>query len=262
MFRGRIAVAVAVTITVGAMPAGCGTAASQGGSSPSESASATQAAAQQQNLAAYFNAFGTERSQTMQPMLTAASPGSPAAVYAQHQINNATAEESDNSASDPSTVTIADGKVTIVVDVPKDSTDAVKKAATTVYQDFQFDPSGLIVTWTADPGGPLAPRIHTEKGTVTRGGVTVLLQTAYQTNLGALALTGTVTNRSKSKASVTSPGYTNPDRRQVQVSSTPYQADPVPGGYAVTRLVITGGAFGGKLTAQFDYQTTAQIPVS
>lgn len=104
--------------------------------------------------------------------------------------------------------------------------------------------SGLITTWSANPGGPLAPRISTQTGKVSAGKMTVTLNTAYATNNGDLSVTYAVRNKSSKKTSITITGYISPDGCPVKVSTTPYLADPAPGSFSTNYATIVGGARG------------------
>lgn len=248
-------VSIAAVMAVG----GCSSAASPSAEPPSSTASAVNHVPVLTN---YFDAFATDRAAEMAPMLTNSEPGSPAYLYAQHQINAATASESANSSPAPSTITVTQDSVTLLSQLPNEPTEQQKIDATNVYSSFEYAPSGLITAWTADPGGPLAPRISAQSSKVTSAKVTVALKTAYATNSGDLSVTFDVTNKSGKKANVTITGYINPDGRQVKVVNTPYAADPAPGSFSTSAASVVSGQRGGKLIVQFDYQTDKKLPVS
>lgn len=216
----------------------------------------------EQTLGAYFNAFGTQEASKMEPMLTAAAKGSPAYIYAEHQINAALAQESANETQEPDTITVDGDTVTQTLKLPEDATEEQKKEATNTYTDFQFSADGLLETWTSEPGGALAPRIQAQTGKATSGQVSVDLKTAYETNGGSLMVTFEVNNKSNKKANVSITGYVNPDGRQVKVATTPYSFDPAAGSFATGSGLITNGKRGGKLIVQFDYQNESSIKVS
>ncbi|MFA7266148.1 MAG: hypothetical protein WC054_07535 [Candidatus Nanopelagicales bacterium] len=212
-------------------------------------------------LQEYFNAFATDVAAQMEPMKSAAAPDSPAYLYAVHQINLALASESANGDVAASTATISEDQVTMVRQgLDADITEEQRAEATTTYSNFTYE-NGLLASWTANPGGDVAPRITPVSGSVTKLGVTLALKTAYIANSGDLFITYEVLNKSKKKASVVVNGYLNPDGRQVQVSATPYQVAPVPGAFASGYAVVTQGKLGGSLTIEFDYQTTAKLTV-
>jgi hypothetical protein len=229
--------------------------------SASSDSSASATADNTPVLKAYFDSFGTDRVSTMEPMLANSEPGSPANVYAQHQLNAATASESANNSPAPSSVVVESSKVTMQQELPKDPTDQQTAEATNTYSSFEYSPSGLITTWSTEPGGALAPRISSQASEVTSGKVTVLLNTAYATNSGDLSVTFTVRNKSGEKANVLISGYINPDGRQVKVTNTPYLADPAPRSFSTGSATIVSGKRGGKLIVQFDYQTDKKLAV-
>lgn len=201
-----------------------------------------------ETLATYFNAFATNDSGEMKPMLTAAEPGSPAEWYAEHQINGVMADEAANESQPADTVTIDGGTVTYVYSgLPQDATEQQRKDATQIYKDFQFAGDGKIVTWTTDPGGALQGRITKQEGRATSGKVTITAKTAYVTNTGDLSITYDVKNKSNQQATVTPKGYINPDKRQAKVQGTPYNAELSPGSFTTASGLVENGEPGGKL---------------
>lgn len=213
-------------------------------------------------LKTYFDAFATDKSTTMEPMLTASAPGSAANLYAQHQINGAIAGESAGGSADPSTVTVSGEEVTMVRQLPNDATEQQKQDATNVYKDFTYSADGLIESWVSVPGGPLAPRISAQTGTATSAKETVALKTAYETNSGALIITMEVTNKNTKKVPVSITGYITPEGRQVQVALSPSQLGPAPGTFTTAMATASNAKRGGKLIVQFDYKNDVQIPVT
>ncbi|MFZ1362009.1 MAG: hypothetical protein WAS05_03605 [Candidatus Nanopelagicales bacterium] len=242
---GALMTAVALTLTA------CG-----GGSDSSQSGSENE-----QTLSTYFNAFATNDATQMEPMLKAAEPGSPAEVYAKHQINTQVANESANETDEPDVAEIDGDTVSLHPNFSDEATDEEKKDATTIYKDFVFSSNGLIETWTTEPGGLLTPRISAQTGKATQGKVTVQLQTAYVTNSGDLYVTWSAKNSGGKAVDISVAGYVNSDGRQVQVTSTPYQTKPISGSHTETSSTIENGKLGGKLIFQFDYQNQVSITV-
>lgn len=251
------ATAIAVATASILLVAGCSSSGEASGESPN-----SQGADNTAVLGKYFNAFATDKSSTMAPMLEASEPGSPAYLYAQHQINGATASEAAGNSAKPATVDVTDTTVTMKQDVATDATDAQIKEATNVYSSFQYSTAGLIQTWTADPGGPLAGRISAQSAKGKAGGVAVTLRTAYLTNSGDLSVTFDAKNTGSKKASLTPTGYVNPDGRQVKVVTTGGSLDLQPGSFATDALSVTAGKNGGTLIFQVDYQKTLKLKVT
>ncbi|MEI2718263.1 MAG: hypothetical protein V9E98_14950 [Candidatus Nanopelagicales bacterium] len=240
-------------------------------STSGESAAASgEPAGSEQVLTDYFTAFATQDSGDMKPMLKSSAPGSPAFLYARHQINGALAGESANVSSDPSEVTVSGDSVTLVDEalLDEDSSEAERQEATTVYKDFTFAPDGRLDTWTSEPGGPLAPRVKAQSGSGSSGKVTVKASTSYVTNDGDLAVTYTVRNKSNDKAQLTPDGYLNPNRRQVDVSTYTGMLDLSPGAFADERASIDNGQPGGKLIFQVYFvgstspMTSITVPIA
>lgn len=87
-------------------------------------------------------------------------------------------------------VTLVDGSVADT------STKEERARAPVVFKDFEFAPSGKLVSWTSQPGGPLAPRMLAQWASETVDEVTVQLKTSYVSNPGPLVITYEVRNGS------------------------------------------------------------------
>lgn len=232
------------------------------GCSSTGSSSDSPATDHEQTLTTYFNALATEKAATMAPMLTAAAPGSAAYIYAEHQINLATANEAANNTPQPDNAIITGDSVTLRAQGIENATDEQKAASTSVYRDFTYSAEGLVETWNAEPGGALAPRISAQTGSVTAAGVTITLRTAYQANVGDLYVTYDARNKGAKKVSVNPSGYVNPDGRQVRTATTGGTLDLQPGAFTTDAVSITSGKPGGTLIFQVDYQTNLKVRVS
>lgn len=217
--------------------------------------------AQQKVVEEYFNAFATQKSTTMEPMLKASAEGSPAHIYAQHQIGAVTAQESAGEGPEPDVVEYSSGEVKYRAKLPEDATEQEVADATSVYSGFEFSPEGQLTTWTTSDGGALASRISLQSGKAEADGVTVQLKTSYVTNGGDLALTYDVKNKGKKKVSVYMKGYQNADGREVKLTNTPSTMDPGSGAFLSGYSSVTNGKAGGTLLVEFDYQTTKKIKV-
>lgn len=232
---------------------------SSGGSTTPESATSDNPADTEQVLTNYFNAFATNDIDDMGAMLKNAAPGSPAFLYARNQIATQRAAESANQSYPPDTVTVSGDTVTLVQDIPEDATDKERQDATMTYKEFSFAPDGKLDSWTADPGGPLAPRIKAQSGKGSAGGITIKASTSYINGDGNLAVTYTVKNKAKAKAQISPDGYVNPDRRQVDIATFTGSLDVSPGSFADERALIENGKPGGKMLFNV-YVTGSTVP--
>ena len=208
-----------------------------------------------ETLQTYFDAFATQDSKDMEPMLETSEKGSPAHMYAQHQINLAVAQESAGDSGEPDYVTVEDDRVTLRSGLISEAdfeelSEEEQADVVTVFSNFEYSTDGQLQTWVSEPGGPLADRIASQNGKATIGKVNIKLVTSYLSNGDSLFITIDVLNKSGADQSVTATGYTTPDKRQVKVSSTPYNTELKPGTRADLYVVIENGEPGGKL--QFD----------
>ncbi len=238
------------TVTVSA------SASSSPGGSSSPTSSPSPSLDPQTVLAGYFDAFGTRQIMKMEAMRDFAKPGSPADLYAIHQLAAAEATSGDGGGDAPDKVTISPTEVTMT------STSVLTGDKTTsVYRDFKFDAGGRLVTWSVKGNGPLAPRIKPVKGSVTSDDITVQLQTAYVTNVGDLAVTFKVINKSDSSADVRVTDYLNPGGKQVRPQLTPVVLDPRAGAYMQAYAVMSDSKIGGKLIIDFGDGRERQLVV-
>lgn len=233
------------TVTVTATPS----TADSASPSPSPSASPSPTIDTQRTLANYFEAFATGDPADMRAMRQNAQKGSPADLYAIHQIAAANAA----GGFDQDEVTIGDGEVTMT-----SGSAAAGNRNTNVYQDFQFDPEGRLITWSVKDSGPLADRIQPLEGSITSNGVKFQLLTAYETNAGDLAVTAKMTNKGDAPVDVNVSAYINPKGRQINVGA---YFTPRPGAYMEGYMNLGNSAPGGTLIIQFDYNTTREIVV-
>ena len=231
------------TVTVTATPSGA----------PSEAASPsptpTPTIDTQQTLTRYFEAFVSKDPVKMREMRRYALKGSPADLYAIHQITSVNAL----SAFDPDDVTIGEGQVTVT------SIGALSgEKTTTVYEDFEFDEFGKLTTWTVQDSGPLDERIQKLSGSITSNDVKFELLTAYETNAGFLAVTAKLTNKGNGPVDVSVTDYINPKGRQIRVNGF---FTPRPGAYLDAYMDLGNSTVGGTLIVQFDFSTTREIVV-
>ena len=233
------------TVTVTAIPS----TAESTSASPSPSPSPSPTVDTQKTLANYFEAFATRDSADMRAMRQNAQKGSPADLYAIHQIAAANASGS----LDPDDVTIGDGTVTMT-----SGSAAAGDRNTNVYQDFQFDPEGRLITWSVKDSGPLADRIQPLEGSITSNDVKFQLLTAYETNAGNLAITAKMTNKGDAPVDVNVSAYINPKGRQINVGA---YFTPRPGAFMEGYMDLGNSAPGGTLIIQFDYNTTRELVV-
>lgn len=239
--------------------AGCS---SSGGS---DTVGATSAPAEsEQVLNNYFNAFATDEASEMEPMLDNAEADSPAYLYAEHQINNALADEAANQSSSASTVAVSGDEVTMIDEslLPADATEEERAEVTTTYREFEYASDGKLVTWTAEPGGSLEGRVLAQDGIGTSGKVTIKAKTSYVTNAGDLIVTYDVRNKSKDQAMVTPKGYVNADKRQVQIATGTGSLDLAPGSFATEAASMENGEPGGKMTFTVYFTGTPTPPVT
>lgn len=236
--------AAPATVTVTASP----------GTSPGETAQPTPTPSvdTQQTLTRYFEAFATGDSADMRPMRRAAQKGSPADLYAIHQM--AVANAYGGVSRDA--VSINDDQVSIAA-----INELTGERTTDIYEDFVFDEDGLLVTWSVEGAGPLEGRIQPLEGSISSGGIKMQLQTAYQRNAGGLAVTYRVTNNGSEAANIVVTGYISPKGRQGEVEPTPYILDPRPGAYMDGLVGISNGEPGGTLVIQIDYINTQELVI-
>lgn len=235
--------AAPATVTVTASPG-----------TPDETAQATPTPSvdTQQTLTRYFEASATGDPADMRPMRRAAQKGSPADLYAIYLL----AAVSAFGGLSRDAVSVSDNQV-LVTSV----NELTGEETTSIYENFEFDENGLLVTWSVEGAGPLEDRIQPLEGSISSGGVKMQLQAAYQTNAGDLAVTYRVTNKGSETASVLVTGYISPRGRQGKVEPTPFIMDPRPGAYMDGFLRITNGQPGGTLVVQVDYTTTQELVI-
>ena len=233
------------TVTVTATPSD----AASGSAAPSASPSPSASIDTQRTLTNYFEAFASGDPAEMRAMRSNAQKGSPADLYAIHQIAGANA----NSGYDRDEVTIADGQVTMT-----SGSAAAGNLNTNVYQDFEFDAQGKLVTWSVKDSGPLEGRIQRLTGSITSNNVKFELLTAYETNAGGLAVTAKMTNKGDAPVDVRVSDYINPKGRQIPVNAF---YTPQPGAYVDGYMDLGNSTVGGTLVIQFDYSTTREMVV-
>lgn len=202
-----------------------------------DSSTSQSSADPQDTLTRYFESFAASDPATREAMRAEAKVGSPADVYALHQI--ALARVSGHVAQ--GTAVISPNQVVITRETST-GTDVRD-----VYTDFEFDPDGRLVTWSVEGAGPLEPRIWRLNERLSVDGLTFELQTAYRTNAGDLALTYRATNLTDRQVVVAVRGYVSPEGRQDQVDSFPGFMDPLPGAYTEGYSSVPNGEPGGRL---------------
>lgn len=159
---------------------------------------------------AYFEAFATDDLSRMGAMLDASVEGSPAALYATHQI-------AFTRAIGPGFGTTVDASDTeIVLTATYFDLSGNEVDESTTYADFAVEGDKL-AGFTVD-GVPIADRIRGGAPEGTSGdGVTVRIVTAYQTARGDLALNVDIANGRESVVEIADYEWSlvTPDGRQV-----------------------------------------------
>jgi len=219
----------------------------------------------EQVLTEYFTPFAENDPAEMEAMLEVAAADSPAYLYAEHQINNALADEAANLLPEPDQLEVTADEVTLTISgLAEDATEEEVADATTVFRDFQYSPDGKLVTWDSEPGGPLEPRILAQSGSGRSGGVRIQVQTSYETNNGDLIVTYVVRNKSKYDATVYPQGYVTPQGRQVKVSTSSGSLELAPRTFATESAAISNGKPGGKLRfdGSLDSPTYTQFKIT
>jgi hypothetical protein len=90
--------------------------------------------------------------------------------------------------------------------------------STTTYTDSEFDENGLLVTWTSDPGGPLAPRIAEMDQSASRNSLTVEFSYAYESNGGAVVMPVRVVNDRADRGEVSVFTYVQPSGERLEAA--------------------------------------------
>ncbi len=195
---------ILLTISCVAVAAGCSSgepATSTGSSSSAASANAPAAVDPAETIKGYFEAAGNLDFDAMEAN---AAPGSPAALYAKSRR-------------------IIDVDGTTATSVQTTATEAVLdwgNDSQYTFNDFQFDDTGKLVTWTTSPGGPLAPRIQEFNKTVRVGTTKIQFVGQYVANDGALVLPIRVSNPSSQQVRLAPRNYVNPNGRQLSTDIT------------------------------------------
>ncbi|HEY8526933.1 MAG TPA: hypothetical protein VIL48_18315 [Acidimicrobiales bacterium] len=162
----------------------------------------------------YFEAFAADDLAYMQAVLDHAAEGSPAALYATHQIAVTRALGPDGV---PTTVDVDDDTIVLRATATDPSGQEVELSAT--FGDFEMDGDRLS-TFTVD-GVPLADRIRVgDPAGVSGNGVTVRIVTAYVTPRGDLWLNVDIANTRGDVVEVADYDWAlvTPDGRQVDPS--------------------------------------------
>lgn len=203
----------------------------------------------QQTLTNYFEAFASGDPAKMREMRRNSQKGSPADLYAIHQLAVANA----SSGFDRDEVSIGEGQVTLT-----SGSAAAGNKTSDVYEDFQFDDEGRLITWSVRQSGPLEDRIQRLSGVITSNNVKFELLTAYETNAGELSVTAKMTNKGDTAVDVNVSAYINPKGRQINVNA---YYTPRPGAYVEGYMGLGNSTIGGTLIIQFDYSTTREMTV-
>jgi hypothetical protein len=195
---------------------------------------------------AYFEALASEDLSRMGAMLDSSVEGSPAALYATHQI--ATVRAAGGSPLGSTTRT--EGNAIVVESTTGYDAEGVEQTESVTYRGFAREGdklTGFVVNDT-----PVADRIRAGGEPVTVDGVTVRIVTAYQTARGDLTLNVDTTNGRQGVLNVSSYEWAlvTPDGRQVALSQNfCCPADPViqPGATAGYMAAFEQVGLGGTL---------------
>lgn len=185
---------VALTIVAALAVSGCSSDTSSGTSSEP---SASQTPQPGEVIKAYFEAMVAQDGATMTAEAEPASPAADYAAFFTEFTKAATVAER--------TVTTTDTEATL---------KRVDDGTEVVYTDFTFAPSGLMLTWTERPGGPLQPRVSAKQKAAKVRPLDVLVQGQYLNPLGELFITLKMTNPSRQKVDVIATDYVSPERVQ------------------------------------------------
>lgn len=214
--------------------------------SPSPAPAEDEAAATAETLAAYFDGLDDMSEEGAEVMMQNASPGSPAALYAGFWGDGGRTPASFEAS------TRIDGDTAVLSSTAQDGT-----VTTTRYSQFEFDDDGLLVTWTSDPGGPLAPRIMAMNQTAERNGLSVEFSYAYESNSGDLAMPVRVVNYRADTGRVSAYTYIQPSGQQLDgrtfgANTTPFFAEVEGGAFLFDTFYVEGGELGGTALLEFD----------
>ncbi len=216
MSRLRTSTAAVALAMMSVLAAGCSS--EDGDTAATPEASATPEPGE--IIAAYFEGLGDEDADAM---AAAASPGSPAADYADYwadmieldQLSSRTVTTSDTEAqvtkSGGLTADNAEGGDTVI----EGETQAPDADDTAVFADFTFDDNGLMETWTETPGGPLQPRIVATPKKVKVGQVKLAIRNQYQWPDGTLWITAKASNSAKQTVQLVEEDYITPKGKQL-----------------------------------------------
>lgn len=199
-----------------------------------------------ETLTAYFDGLDDLSEEGAQVMAANASPNSPAAQYAGYW--GALQRTPSNYESE---TRIEDELVVSTTTLPDGTTDS------TTFTDFEFDDEGLLVTWTSDPGGPLAPRITAMTQTTERNGLTVEFTYAYESNSGSLAMPVRVANARADTGLLSVSTYVQPSGEQLEGRTTgettaPFFVEVEGGAFLFDSIFVEGGELGGTVLLEFD----------
>jgi hypothetical protein len=211
------------------------------------STSAPDAEDASQVVREYFMLLGANNLGDMPRMLDLSTPGSPAHLYARHQI-------AGTRALGPSTATVEFGDDSVETCIDGYNAAGQTEQLCYTYADFTADPdTGLLETFSVN-GNPVADRIRAgdEQGASSQG-VTVNVVTAYLTALGDVMLNLDVTNSLTTPLNVTDYDfqYVDTSGRQFAPSQDFFSQLPSeiqPGATAPVLAAFSQAPFGGTFT--------------
>jgi hypothetical protein len=213
----------------------------------------------------YFDALASEDLSKMGAMLDASVPGSPAALYATHQIANVRALSPSPLGT---TVDVGDDTIALTTTTGY-ANDGTEQTETNTYGGFALDGAKLTAFTVND--SPVADRIRAgDPAGVTSDGVTARIVTAYVTARGDLFLNVDTTNGHDGALNVASYEWAlvTTDGRQVAPSQRfccPVEPVVQPGATVGSVVVFEQVGLGGTLryvAFADDFITEARFDVS
>jgi hypothetical protein len=162
-------------------------------------------------IAAYFDGMGGGDAGAM---LAAASPGSPAAGFANYwadliELGKATAYEVSTTDTEARLTRKSsegdEGDVTI-----QQAPQVITPGDAALFTDFTYDSDGLIRTWTETPGGPLQPRVSAASKAAKVGRVELTIRNQYQMSDGTLWVNAQANNPANQTVDLVGATYLTP----------------------------------------------------
>jgi len=245
---------VGLIVVFGLAACGAGETVSPQSPSPSLSESVLL---RQETLQQYFNPLSRGTVNGAELASASASPGSPAAAFAEHQANMIVAARSSQLGQ------VWTVSTTVVSDSSVDWTAGSNQYSDTAeFTDFEYDRSGRLTTWLVSGKYPLTTLVGRVNKTQSIGGTEITVKDAYRTATGDLQVTYEAAAQGKS-GNILVDGYVNKGRTR-KGSPQAYQLDLSRRATAEGASVFLKSDWGGDLVFSSFYpnEGQAEIPVT